>query len=432
MLRLLAWLCACAAAAAPLAPKLSLIDTWEQVKDQEPYPAPYAAIYRRGGKELRFIASRHGGDAATFALIRDAFSAPAQVLLIEGVGSEQGLSPGDFVDMMDEKAMYARSEGFYAVNLALRRGIPFQGAEPSDRDFRQAALAAGFSLKDLQGVKTIEDLIGGAGYIRDGETSLERTLEEQKRKFDIPDASALRDKAEFLAWVKQRFADTLDMDHLSRYQGAYCLGAFHRKFSDALGRFRDGHIVSVIAGMLAKYDKVLVVYGAGHRMEQAAVLKDMLGAPEYAFTRDYPAAEGPAPARGEQVFVEALIDGDSELHLSRKGFFWVSGRAAKPGKHGGRDEPTYINDKKWLPVWGKPGEDQGPDRSQTYPFPLGRLGFDVEIANISQSRGGPGGEPRDPVSVRCRIDEQVIFIPDTQEGSRWYTLRLFHRPAPGR
>ena len=304
MLHLIAWLCACAAAAAPagppLQPKLSLISNWEQVKDQEPYPAPYTAIYRRGAKELRFIASRHGGDTATFALIRDAFATPPQVLVIEGVGSQAGASPGYFVEMMDEKAWYARSEGFYAVNLALRRGVPFHGAEPSDLDFRQAALAAGFSLKDLQGIKTLEGLIGGPGHIRDGEPTVEGTLEDQKRKFEIPDGSSLRDQDEFLAWVKQRFGDGLDMSHLSRYQGAYSFGPFHLKFSDALDRFRDSHIVNVIADLLNKYDQVLVVYGAGHRMEQAAVLEDLLASPEYAFTRDYPAPDGPAPAWGSR------------------------------------------------------------------------------------------------------------------------------------
>jgi hypothetical protein len=425
MLKLLVFLSAFVVAAPadkPLKPDLSLISTWEQVKDQEPFPPPYMAVYRRGNKELRFIASLHGSDPATFALIRDQFASPPQVLVIEGVGSDQGLSPASEVDIMDRMGWYARSEGFYALNLALRHGLPFIGGEPADLDYARAAVAAGFSLKDLQGIQTLGALIGGPGRIRDDEPTIEGTLEDYRLKFAIPAEAALPGRAGFLAWVKERFGDTLDMAHLSRYQGAYAVGPFHLKFSEKLDRFRESHIVGVITDMLNKYDKVLVVYGAGHHMGELAVLTDMLASPEYVFSRGY--SGQPPSVPGERLQVEAYIDGAAELHLGKEGFYWVEGDSAKPGRHGGRNEPTYVNGEKWLPVWGKPGEG-GPDRSQPYPFKFASPCYDLEIPSISTEQGVPGRDVRDPVTVRCLKDEQVLFIPDTQEGARWYTLRLF-------
>jgi len=37
--------------------------------------------------------------------------------------------------------------------------------------------------------------------------------------------------------------------------------------------------------MLAKYDRVLVVYGSGHRMQLDRVLQDMLGKPGFLTNR---------------------------------------------------------------------------------------------------------------------------------------------------
>jgi len=43
--------------------------------------------------------------------------------------------------------------------------------------------------------------------------------------------------------------------------------------------YRDSSIVEVIAEMLNKYDRVFVIYGAGHHVVEHKVLREMMGEP---------------------------------------------------------------------------------------------------------------------------------------------------------
>ena len=54
------------------------------------------------------------------------------------------------------------------------------------------------------------------------------------------------------------------------------------------------------------------------------------------------------------LLVEANIDGDSELHLTKSGIYWKELGLVKPGMANRNHLPTYVNGKAWLPVWGNP------------------------------------------------------------------------------
>lgn len=135
----------------------------------------------------------------------------------------------------------------------------------------------------------------------------------------------------------------------------------------------------------------------------------------------------PAVARTEFI-VEALIDGHSELHLTPVGLYWVNRDFAKPGRHNGLKEPTFVNGARWQPLWGRPREDNGWDATDLYPVKLGRLDFGFAVANVSFQRGQKGFEVRGPVSLGRLRSEQVIYISDDLPGSRWYIIELFRKP----
>lgn len=296
------------AAAKSYVPDSALVRLWEDVREKEPMPAPYLTVYRDGKKELKFIASRHGGDAGTFSLIRDAFAGPPDVLIIEGQSSEDGYSPKKVIELMDREALYARGEPFYAVNLALRNRVPFIGAEPSDRQMLEAILAGGFTAKDLEGFETLRSLVGGPGEIRSSEPTFNNEKESFKDKYAIARESELfADEAEFRAWLGKNYGEDGKGD-LTRHQGKRFVGAeggFGHRLDDLVSTTRDAHIAKVIADMLNAHDKVLIVYGAGHRMELAAVLEKMLGKP---------ASVGPAAQEARAAVLpvtEAQIAGGS-------------------------------------------------------------------------------------------------------------------------
>ena len=67
------------------------------------------------------------------------------------------------------------------------------------------------------------------------------------------------------------------------------------------------------------------------------------------------AVDGVATIRQKEsrfFVVEALIDGDSELHLTPKGIFWKQGVWNRPGRDENHNYPTYVNDREWVPDWG--------------------------------------------------------------------------------
>jgi len=140
-----------------------------------------------------------------------------------------------------------------------------------------------------------------------------------------------------------------------------------------------------------------------------------------------------AAAQGE-VIVEALIDGNSELHVTSTGLYWKHlGHMSKPGMHSRNNLPTYINHTAWMPEWGQPTTTSAADQSKPYPLDLGKLGFSVETLAVG---GGDddktpekiqGIEPRDPVTIADKGAEQVISIPDRQFGAKWYRIRIYRK-----
>lgn len=150
----------------------------------------------------------------------------------------------------------------------------------------------------------------------------------------------------------------------------------------------------------------------------------------------------PAPAQTTQspyeLTVEAFVDGPSSLHFTRTGFYWRNSRNAKPGRLGGKDEPTYINSRQWMPKWRKPRDDRGDDKSEPYAWNIPTVDLQVELVSVTDERGKTGIEKREPLEMKREGNEFVVQIPDPEPGARWYKLvirapdPLRTRPLPAR
>jgi len=144
------------------------------------------------------------------------------------------------------------------------------------------------------------------------------------------------------------------------------------------------------------------------------------------------------PAKGassavQSITVSALIDGDSELHVSSRGLYWrhVSDQSAKPGLMSGRSEPTYLNGIGWIPRWGQPG-DQAVDQSSPMLLPIVDIHFTLQMVSIGAQLESSGIENRDSVNAEVRNGELIVSIPDSQPGARWYRFRLVRALADDR
>src|SRR5437773_5314660 len=97
-----------------------------------------------------------------------------------------------------------------------------------------------------------------------------------------------------------------------------------------------------------------------------------------------------AAAEAPRTVVEALIDGPSELRVTRTGIYWINLGNAKPGRHERRDEPTYIDSQPWKPVWKDPSKDRGKDTSDLHPLPLEPDKLQFELLAVGDSHGSTG------------------------------------------
>jgi hypothetical protein len=131
----------------------------------------------------------------------------------------------------------------------------------------------------------------------------------------------------------------------------------------------------------------------------------------------------------KEIVVEALIDGDSELWVTPSGLYWkcMGKDMAKPGRHKDKYEPTYVNNKRWMPEWGRPQESRGADQSKPLPLPIGNVNFKFELQAVGKEKGAQGIDDRDPVVAKMQGVAFVVHISDAQMDPRWYRFRL-HRP----
>jgi len=133
---------------------------------------------------------------------------------------------------------------------------------------------------------------------------------------------------------------------------------------------------------------------------------------------------GEAP---KEVIVQALIDGSTELRITAEGIYWaILGGVAKPGRHQGADEPTYVNGSAWRPRYEENRQDRGTDTSAVYRMPLFPEMMKFELLAVGPEKDSNGVERRSPISERRSDKDYVLTIPDNDGGSRWYKIRLYY------
>ncbi len=133
----------------------------------------------------------------------------------------------------------------------------------------------------------------------------------------------------------------------------------------------------------------------------------------------------PARASADEIVIEAFIDDTSELHILPDLIYWENkSNYAKPGRHGNRSEPTWINGRPWKPHWNRHDEIGGMDMSSQYGLTIEPAGFAVELVAVGSSRRAEQIE-RGGIQA-CRDGSGLIVrFEDLGYGPRWYRIRLY-------
>lgn len=270
-------LAACATRQGEFVPNLDLLTTWEKSeRPSDEHSQPYIAIFKKDGKTLVYLASRHDS-AKTLDMvdyIYANFNPQVAVLEFERSGR-----------MLKDKS--SRNEFEYSAGIAADKNIPVVLADLLDGDKLKILSQKNPDAYKIYQAKWI--VHNGKSYERQfgGHTTVENEVFNFKNSVWTPGMPAPMDEREFKDFFKKHFGTDFDKTNLNetfKEDWFYPLSAgtvFNRFSEDEDFYARDPFMLKNIAAALNKYDVVYAAFGEGHYRSQRKVLEDMLGAPEY-------------------------------------------------------------------------------------------------------------------------------------------------------
>lgn len=202
-------------------------------------------------------------------------------VVIEGLETKEGTSPPG--PLREARHLIGQSpcpEPLYAAMLAADRGIPFLDGEPSSQVTLESLRAEG-NPQDALGFLVLRQL----GQLRREETtaaldtSVQRAVRELKRRFHM---NAVMEVADFKARFQKKTGRRFEPRNVVGGMTAAVVESnpdFTRLQAIRVMLARERHLIGLWASLLAKYDRVFVIYGAGHYVYERAILEDLFGCP---------------------------------------------------------------------------------------------------------------------------------------------------------
>jgi hypothetical protein len=257
---------------------------------------PFVAGYRKGAERLVFVGAHHAfrpSDPTMRAVDEGFAEIQPNVVIVEGFPTVMGENPRPLVAEAHRHGapdadQFARGEPMYAASIALMRGIPFLGGEPTREEEIQVLKTKGFTGTDI----AFSGLLG--------------ELSQALRSGDIPDTSP-----ESLVKIYPRLVEELKLplDHGGWNLDAPSLDEFRQRYREIYGvdlvgdrefplridvgdttrqgqqsrvdmMTRDRHLLGLIEQQLAERHSVLVVYGGSHWATLSVALQERLGEPK--------------------------------------------------------------------------------------------------------------------------------------------------------
>lgn len=287
---------------------------------QATYPKiPFVKKYRAEEKELHFLAADHERElqSKTHVLVAtemDSFR--PEIVIIEGVESAAGANPQRVLSfLMSSPAQM--TEGSYAAKLAMEQGALFMGGEITSKEIKEYfKYESHYNLKDLVGFLLLRSM--AAFNQSRPELSLAQAMERVysyiPQDYGLEKTELLKE-TEFLSWAKETLGKPfsyaeLEADDIAPICDKSALKS--QKINCEINKIRNAHLVSVIHDSLRTYNKVLVVYGAGHLVQVDDALSSFV-------TSDYFGTySGVLPcADCEGIETELTLTSDGRFNISR-------------------------------------------------------------------------------------------------------------------
>jgi hypothetical protein len=258
---------------------------------------PFTAVYRKGDSVLVFVAARHEFTPKnnTLRAVDAGFAAvsPA-IVILEGFPTAMGENPPPLVETVRKRDTpeandFSKGEAGYTALIALARGIPFLGGEPTRAEQVQALGRKGYAPSDI----AFSYLAGGlAQSLR--ARNISGTTDPKLRDVFAHYADAFADQYqltpmsfdEFSARYRSMFGVeiTADTQLTTRSDPGTTSPLALLNQTDMLTR--DEHLLSTIEQQVLSKKRVLVVYGVSHWTTLSQALQKRLGKPKVTLFRD--------------------------------------------------------------------------------------------------------------------------------------------------
>ena len=268
----------------------SLIRAWtEELQAEEPCnDSSFLATYQRNQHVLYFLAMEHsmgpvGGNNKFLFIRKNLDELNPDFVLIENQERQLGVSP----EKIKREIARCRTidfvgckENIYASSLALEKGLPFQGAEPSDEDIMRS-MNPDFERSDYYGLIWIRNVIewkrkGGRDFEKEVPIIFSRVKERLGPTMNMT-------YLQFKEWYKLKTGKNFDEKMITPDTIAPIKNSntYEQQLAYKVDQTREPGIQSSIEFALKKYQRVFVVYGGGHHVKQRLVFEKYFGKASY-------------------------------------------------------------------------------------------------------------------------------------------------------
>ncbi|AYV77757.1 MAG: hypothetical protein Edafosvirus1_88 [Edafosvirus sp.] len=219
-------------------------------------------------KKLYYIGAMHTTDneSKTFQLIKKIIDYNPDIVLIEGIPFDNGISPD---------ISYFQGEGKFAVELAKARHIPYSGIETNENEILQK-LSEKYSIDDIYGFMYLRMQ---KYYFKTMQLS-EKEMIDDFDKYTRNNLDKLFGKQEwdfnrwFLKTFNKKFKYGKNLESGAPYKNSEDIS---RQISFDLSTQRDISNIKNLYKFLNEYDNVLYIMGQNHVHADIKVLENTFG-----------------------------------------------------------------------------------------------------------------------------------------------------------
>lgn len=257
--------------------------------DKKQFPTPLAATFQKNEKSLIFVGDHHIDQNQTSHYVEFNLNKfKPEIVVVENVDFIEGKNPQRWMDTVihksKEELLKDGGANRLTALLAFNKKIPVVGGEPSLDEAMKSPfiLSQGFDTEDIRNVQVLQRM----PYRRDV-LKLDKVDDFFNYAIELYGVKGSRDnfKTKFFSWYKKRTGKEFIYSNVTKEEAAVnCLPAdtYLQKVACAFNINRDRAIVGNIENLFKSYDRVMVVYGTGHFVQEYPVFLKAFGKePEY-------------------------------------------------------------------------------------------------------------------------------------------------------